>query len=97
MTVNEMLVLNGIYLYTLLRKNEFTVNSITLWVSYYNKPRIKYYIDSLISKESVVYHTTIGNHVYYRLTPKGYTIVGEMFERFEEVQQKFLSKYSLSI
>jgi len=97
MTINELLVLNGIYIYTLIRKHDFTINSIYQWLMYYNKPRMKYYFDRLIKHDVICYHTTIGTHVYYRLTERGYNVVGEMFDRFEEIQLKFLKKWNVSI
>jgi hypothetical protein len=97
MTVNELLVLNGIYIYTVIRKTEFTINAAYSFLGYFNKPRLKWYFSQLIKYDLIYYHTTVGNHVYYRLSEKGYVVIGELFEGFEIVQQKFLQKWNVSI
>lgn len=98
MTINELLVLNGIYIYTLIQKTEFTMNAIYLFMGYYNRRRMGYYIDRLLNKHGcIVYHNTIGKYVYYRISVKGFDIVKELFDNFEIVQQKFLQKWNVSI
>ena len=97
MTVNEILVLNGIYIYTVVCKTEFTQNGIYEFVTYYNRPLLRHYFDRLLKKEYISYHRVANKHIFYRVTDKGYEVMNNMFIEFEEIQQKFNQKWNINI
>ena len=97
LSTNECLVLNGMYLYSFLVKSEFTINGLTLFITYYNKGRIRFYIDSLISKGFVIVHRVQTPIVYYRLSPTGFNAIRTMFDDVDVINRKFCEKYNVSL
>ena len=94
---NELLVLNAIRLYTLLINTEFMLGPIIKFVGYYNDKRMKYYLNSLLSKNLIYIHRTVGVRIYYRLSIEGINIVAEMFEDIDKRNRKFCEKYNVSL
>ena len=97
LTANQLIMINGIYIYSITCKAEFTLNSIQRFVGYFNNLRTKKLLDSLIILGCIVVHSNSGKYVYYRLTPYAYDIAIELFNEYDSTVQKWYSKFNLSI
>jgi predicted transcriptional regulator with HTH domain len=97
LTANQLIMINGIYIYSITCKAEFTLNGIQRFVGYYNNLRTKKLLSSLIELGCIVVHASSGKVVYYRLTPYAYDIAIELFNEYEITVQKWYSKFNLSI
>ena len=94
---NDILILNGVYLYTLLIKTEFTINSVRDFVKYFNRYRIEYYIKKLIDRGFIKLHRTANTHVFYRLTEEGYKLINELFNEYDRIHTKFINEFNISL
>lgn len=97
LTANQLIMLNGLYLWALVGKGEFTLTGAENFVGYWNNLRTKKLIESLIIKGYIVLHSRSGNRIYYRLTPQAYNIASEIMNEFDTTCQKWYSKFNLSI
>ena len=97
LSINELLIISGIRLYTSLISQEFTKGSIMKFVGYYNARRIAYYFKSLEEKGFLYVHRTTGDRVYYRININTVEIVRDMFEGLERTNRKFCEKYNVSL
>lgn len=94
---NTLLVLNGVYLYSMLIKTEFTFTSIRNFVKYYNKGRIEYYLGVLIDRGYIHTHRQANKRLYYRLTESGYNLISEMFNEYDYIHSKFINQFNISL
>jgi predicted transcriptional regulator len=97
LTINQCIMLNGLYIYTLIGKTEFTVNNAVRFVGYWNTERTGNLFKGLIERGYIVLHSQSGNRPYYRLTDKAFKVVLELYVDFNTVCQRWYSKFNLSI
>jgi predicted transcriptional regulator with HTH domain len=97
LTANQLIMINGIYIYSITCKAEFTLNSIQRFVGYFNNLRTKKLLNSLIELGCIVVHSNVGKYVYYRLTPYAYDIAIELFNEYDSTVQRWYRKFNLSI
>jgi predicted transcriptional regulator len=94
---NDILVLNGIHIYTLCVKVDFTLTSIINFVKYYNAQRMKFYFDNLIRHNLIRLHRQAGAHTYYRITEEGYNLINELFNDYDSIHAKFIQEFNISL
>ena len=94
---NNLLVLNGIYLYSILIKTEFTKTSIRSFVKYYNQGRMEYYFNKLLDKGMIEQHRTAGSHIYYRLTNKANECINDIYDDYDLIHSKFIQQFNISL
>jgi hypothetical protein len=97
LSVNESILLNGIYLYSLSVRGEFTRGTIKEWAGYWNPNKIQYYISSLEKKGVIQVHSTAGKRIYYRITERGLYICRMLLSDYNKIVSSYLSKFNLSI
>lgn len=97
LTANQLIMINGIYIYSITCRSEFTLNGIERFVGYFNNLRTKKLLSSLVELGYIVIHSTVGKYVYYRLTPYAYDIAIELFDEYESTVQRWYAKFNLSI
>ena len=97
LSVNESILLNGIYLYSLTVRGEFTRGTIKEWAGYWNPNKIQYYISSLEKKGVIQVHSSVGKRIYYRITERGIYICSMLLSDYNKIVSTFLSKFNLSI
>ena len=97
LTVNQCIMLNGLYVYTFTGRTEFSYRTAEKFVGYWNNLRTKKLIDSLIDRGYIVLHSTVGKRIYFRLTPEAYVIASELLDEYEVTCQRWYSKFNLSI
>lgn len=97
LTINQCIMLNGLYCYTLIGRAEFTANNAVKFVGYWNTTRTNNLLTGLIRRGYVIVHSQSGNRVYYRLTDKAYKVISELYVDFNATCQRWYSKFNLSI
>lgn len=97
LTANQCIMINGLYIYSITCRTEFSYRTAEKFVGYWNNLRTKTLIDSLVKRELIVLHSTAGNRIYYRLTPLAYKIGEELFNEYDSTVQKWYAKFNLSI
>lgn len=78
LTINEIIFLNGIYLYCKHISTCISQNAWMKFIGYYNLPKIKYYIGSLQNKEMIQIPEIIHKHKRYKLIPLGISVMKEI-------------------
>lgn len=94
---NDIIVLNGVYLYTVLIKTEFTFTSILKFVKYYREDRMRHYFNKLIERELIKLHRQANTHTYYRITTEGFNLINEMFNDYDVIHGKFIQQFNISL
>lgn len=93
----DLLVLNGIYLYSLLVKADFTFTAVLRFVKYYNDQRMRYYFNKLLDRGLIEHHRTANTHIYYRVSDAGLDIINELFNDYDAIHAKFISEFNISL
>ena len=97
LSCNEILELNGIYLYTILVKSEFTYNNIKNFTGYFNNLKTEYYLNNLKDKGYIKVQRVSGRVIYYRLTEQCNDIIEDIFSNYDESFKKFIEKHNISV
>lgn len=97
LSCNEMLVLNGLVLYSYLINSTFTINGAVRFVGYLNDSKIRYYITALIGKGYINIHRTSGRVVYYRLSVVAFEVINDTFDGYDKRQRAFCEKFNISL
>ncbi len=95
LTINEIIILNGMMIYHKLIGSSFSENIVVRFVGYFNSNKVKYYIGSLLSKECIEIADINYNKVRYKLSNKGIEIVSCIDELYNSSLSSFISSYSL--
>jgi len=97
LTINEIIFLNGIYFYCKHVSTCISQDACLKFISYYNLPKIKYYIGSLQTKGMIHVAEIINGYNRYKLTPQGITVMDDVNEGFERCLYEWFNKYSISL
>jgi hypothetical protein len=97
LSVNECIVLNGVYLYHKVKGSIMSANAIYNWITYYNKPKLNYYIDDLCGKGFLMKAEVIKNIQYYKLTELGIEVMNGFNSSYMEILSKWYVDNSISI
>ena len=97
LTINEIIFLNGIYLYYKHVSTCMSQDACLKFIGYYNLPKIKYYIGSLQTKGMIQVAEIINSYNRFNLTPLGRTVMDEFNDGFEKCMYNWLNKYSISL
>ena len=97
LTINETIVLNGIYLYCKHVSTCMSQNACLKFIVYYNLGKIKYYIGSLQNKGMIHIAEIIHKNKRYKLTPLGLSVMNEINGNFETCLYNWFDKYSISL
>ena len=97
LTINETIVLNGIYLYCKHISTCMSQNACLKFIGYYNLGKIKYYISSLQNKGMIQVAEIIHKHKRYKLTPLGISVMNEINGGFERCLYEWYNKYEICL
>jgi len=89
LTINEIVILNGMMLYHKYVGSSFSYSCILRYVGYFNDKKMKYYFGSLQEKGCIMLFDVINGAKRYRLTEKGIEEVNHMQESYEKALYKF--------
>jgi hypothetical protein len=89
LTINEIVILNGMMLYNKYVGSSFSYSAILRYVGYFNDKKMKYYFGSLKEKGCITLFDILKGALRYRLTEKGIEAVNHMQESYNEALYKF--------
>ena len=90
LTINELIILNGMYIYNKLVSSDFSRNNIKTFVGYFNSNKIKYYVGSLIDKDCIYRSGVLNGYDRFKITPKGIEVVSDIDNCYDLALKKFL-------
>jgi hypothetical protein len=97
LTINEIIILNGMMLYSKYIGSSFSYSAILRFVGYFNDKKMRYYFGSLQEKGCIVLSDVLNGAKRYRLTEKGYDAISHMEESYDRSLYVFLNNYGISI
>jgi hypothetical protein len=84
LTINEIIILNGMMLYNKYVGSSFSYSAILRFVGYFNDKKMKYYFGSLQEKNCIVLSDILRGAKRYRLTEKGIEAISHMEESYDK-------------
>ena len=97
LSVNECIILNGIYLYHKVKGSMISLNALYHWISYYNKNRLVWYITSLAGKGYLIRSDIIKNIQYYKLTELGITVMNDFNNSYQDILYKWYNDHNIEV
>jgi hypothetical protein len=97
LTINEIIILNGMMLYNKYLGSSFSYSAILRFVGYFNDKKMRYYFGSLQEKGCIVLSDVLKGAKRYRLTEKGVEALSHMEECYDKSLYDFLNSYSISV
>jgi hypothetical protein len=97
LTINEIIILNGMMLYNKYVGSSFSYSAILRFVGYFNDKKMRYYFGSLEEKGCIVLSDLLNGAKRYRLTEKGIEAIRHMEESYDKSLYQFLNNYNISI
>ena len=97
LTINEVVILNGVYLYHKHVAGSFSRRAIRRYNGYFNNNKSDYYINTLVEKGCVSVCEMRKDIPYYKITEKGISIVNEFENCYQIALMKYISDNSISL
>jgi hypothetical protein len=97
LTINEIVILNGMMLYNKYIGSSFSYSAILRFVGYFNDKKMRYYFGSLQEKNCIVLSDILNGAKRYRLTEKGIEAISHLEESYDKCLYVFLNEYSISL
>jgi hypothetical protein len=97
LTINEIMFLNGMYLYCKHISTCISQDACLRFIGYYNLNKIKYYIGSLKAKGMIEIAEVIHSYNRYKLTILGISAVNDINESFERCLYDWFNKYGICL
>jgi hypothetical protein len=97
LTINEIMFLNGMYLYCKHISTCMSQDACLKFIGYYNLNKIKYYLGSLQSKGMIEIAEVIHSYNRYRLTVIGISAVNDINESFDRCLYDWFNKYNICL
>ena len=97
LTINEIVILNGMMLYNKYIGSSFSYSAILRFVGYFNDKKMRYYFGSLQEKGCISLSDILNGAKRYRLTEKGIEAIRQMEESYDKSLYQFLNSYNISI
>ena len=97
LSINEIIFLNGIYLYCKHESTCISQDGCLKYIGYYNLGKIKYYLGSLLSKGMIQLAEIIKGYNRYKLTPLGISVMTEINGSFDVCLYEWFNKYNITL
>ncbi len=97
LTINEIIFLNGIYLYCKHESTCISQDACHRFICYYNLHKVKYYISSLLGKNMIQLAEVIKGYNRYKLTQLGMSVIKEINGSFERCLYDWFQKYGIEL
>jgi hypothetical protein len=96
LTINEIMFLNGMYLYCKHISTCMSQDACVKFIGYYNLNKVKYYLGSLQGKGMIQVAEVIKGYNRYKLTVQGISAVNDINQSFERCLYDWFNKYGIS-
>ena len=97
LTINEIIFLNGMYLYCKHISTCMSQDACLRFIGYYNLSKVKYYLGSLQNKNMIQLAEVIKGYNRYRLTHPGFSVIEDINGSFERCLYDWFNKYSICL
>jgi len=97
LTINEIIFLNGMYLYCKHVNTCMSQDACLRFIGYYNLNKIKYYIGSLLGKGMIEIAEVINSYNRYKPTILGISVINEINGSYESCLYDWFSKYNICL
>lgn len=97
LTINEIMFLNGMYLYCKHISTCMSQDAYVKFIGYYNLNKVKYYLGSLQGKRMIELAEVIKGYNRYKLTVLGISVVNDIDESFERCLYDWFNKYGIGL
>jgi hypothetical protein len=97
LTINEIIILNGMMLYCKYVGSSFSYSAILRFVGYFNDKKMRYYFGSLQEKGCIVLSDILNGANRYKLTVKGIEAISHMDCCYDKTLYEFLNSYGISV
>ena len=97
LTINEIIFLNGVYLYCKHESTCISQDACLRFLGYYNLSKIKYYINSLLGKNMIQIAEVIKGYNRYKLTPLGISVMDDINGSFERCLYDWFNRYNICL
>ena len=91
LTINEIIILNGMMIYNKFIGSSFTYSSVLRYVGYFNDKKMRYYIGSLLEKGFIILSDVNGEIRRYKLSDKGIDSINSIGECYSKSLEKFIN------
>ena len=97
LTINEIMFLNGMYLYCKHISTCMSQDACVKFIGYYNLNKVKYYLGSLQGKGMIQVAEVIKGYNRYKLTVQGISAVNDINQSFERCLYDWFNKYNICL
>jgi hypothetical protein len=97
LTINEIIFLNGIYLYCKHESTCISQDACLRFIGYYNLNKVKYYISSLRGKGMIQLAEVIKGYNRFKLTQLGLSVIGGINSSFDVCLYDWFNKYNICL
>ena len=97
LTINEIIFLNGIYLYCKHESTCISQDACLRFIGYYNLSKVKYYISSLLGKNMIQIAEIIKGYNRYKLTLLGFSVIDDINDSFDRCLYDWFNKYNICL
>ena len=97
LTINEIVILNGMMLYNKYIGSSFSYSGILRYVGYFNDKKMRYYFGSLQEKGCTVLSDILKGTKRYRLTEKGIEALSHLQVSYDMALYKFTQDNNIEI
>lgn len=97
LTFNEIIFLNGIYLYCKHVSTCISQDACLRFIGYYNLSKVKYYLGTLKEKKMIYVAEVIKGYNRYKLTQAGISAINDINGSFEICLYDWFNKYGISL
>lgn len=92
LTINEIVILNGMMLYNKYVGSSFSYSAILRYVGQFNDKKMRYYIGSLQEKGCIVLSDILNGAKRYRLTEKDNESISHLEDCYNKAIYEFLNE-----
>ena len=97
LTINEIIFLNGMYLYVKHVNTCMSQDACLRFIGYYNLNKIKYYIGSLLGKGMIEIAEVINSYNRYKVSSLGLSVINDISEGFDRCLYEWFQKYNICL
>lgn len=97
LTINEIIFLNGVYLYCKHESTCISQDACHRFIGYYNPNKVNYYIGSLLEKNMIQLAEVIKGYKRYRLTQLGISVIEDINSSFDRCLYDWFNKYNIEL
>jgi hypothetical protein len=97
LSINEIMFLNGMYLYLKHVRTWMSQDACVKFIGYYNLNKVKYYLGSLQGNGMIEMAEIIKGYNRYRLTHQGIIAVNDIRGSFERCLYDWFNKYGICL